>query len=912
MLKSHISRVAGFFHSNPNRWLAAASLAILAALASTLASLGANDAFRPQPKRSQAPATKTSPQANKTYTMYSGLWRTDGGFVSTIRIKNVLVVAPMDVTPVLFMADGTPYLLPSVHLAVSGVATININDALAAAPPSIASHISPYGSAALIHSYSSPGHVSASIALIDASRSLSYTFPFAEPMGDPMEQTLEGLWWKHDPGVSGWIALSNVSDAGKQVNVQLAGPGNDSQPARTVDLAPHTTQMLRFEDFASNPSPLAKPAGGIRMQYTGQPGSVLVTGGLENDAEGYSANIPFWGHDMSSVPTTSITYASAGLMIGKPDPMMMPGFPNDTTFSPYLVLRNTTEKPLDVSLQLNYMREMGGAAPVTRNLPAQHLAPFEARQVDMQAALNSAGLAGNCHSKRSEESVSCFNGSINLSTTFTGKRGELLLASGSVDQTGTYVFEVQPQGVGISRSKYANYWGVANGNDTMFSLWNPTNAAQDILATFYYSDGSGKYTLPVHLERQASTMIDMAMLIGEHQPDASGNVIPSNIQEGSADFASAKGRHESITLVIAAGVFNVSTATCDYDCIDCCGYNQFQVICADPIIVVGENTPCDVQGTDCTGQPVNLDYDVSSWGSSDISVATADSVSGDVTGKSPGQATIRASLEVLPDYQGLWCGYIPVFCPEGQHNPSTIVTVLPRIDSISPSRGLIGATTSSVTINGQGFSGGHVNTPAAIQVSNITTATDTQITFDAVISSTATPGNNAGAISVTASNETSNAKDFYVQVPASLSIVPGTAAGTTEQMCSSNACGTIVTFKYQVNDQDSPAQPIHASMSMWDSFGSFSPDNLQMQGKPFVTTCSPNQTNSGPCGVSTFTDGTFAEGGVGACSTLCYNGACTTGGPSGVPQTWHIASQSITQQISEYCEKVLVNGTQVQ
>jgi hypothetical protein len=36
------------------------------------------------------------------------------------------------------------------------------------------------------------------------------------------------------------------------------------------------------------------------------------------------------------------------------------------------------------------------------------------------------------------------------------------------------------------------------------------------------------------------------------------------------------------------------------------------------------------------------------------------------------------------------------------------------------------------------------------------------------------------------------------------------------------------------------------------------------------------------------------------------------GGPSDVAQTWHIASSTIVQQISEYCEKVLVNGTQVQ
>src|SRR5260370_6151776 len=172
--------------------LVLARTTILLLLAVALSSVGANLRFTQSLTGNSSPASAAA-QTMKTYAMYSGLWRTDGGFVSTIRVKNVLVVAPLDVTPVLFMADGTPYLLPSVHLAVSGVATININDALASAPPIIASHISPFGSAALIHSYSSPGHVSASMAVIDASRSLSYTFPFAEPMGDAMQQALEGL-----------------------------------------------------------------------------------------------------------------------------------------------------------------------------------------------------------------------------------------------------------------------------------------------------------------------------------------------------------------------------------------------------------------------------------------------------------------------------------------------------------------------------------------------------------------------------------------------------------------------------------------------------------------------------------------------------------------------------------------------
>ncbi len=264
---------------------------------------------------------------SQAHALYSGLWRTDGGFVSTIRIKNVLAVAPLDITPVIFMADGTPYPLSPVHLAISGVATININDALAEARDRLGSHISQYGSAALLYSYSSPGHVTAQLAAVDASRSLSFVFPFAEPVGEPMRQTLEGLWWERDPGVSGFVAFSNVTGADTEVSVQLVSPGNDAQAERTIALPAHSTRMLHLEDFADNPSPLAKRAGGIRVQYTGQPGSVQVVGGLENDAEGYSANIPFWGHDMSSASPGPITYASAGLLVGKPDPMMMPGFP---------------------------------------------------------------------------------------------------------------------------------------------------------------------------------------------------------------------------------------------------------------------------------------------------------------------------------------------------------------------------------------------------------------------------------------------------------------------------------------------------------------------------------------------------------------------------------------------------------
>ena len=660
MLTHFASSVEKRIRSNRTRLFLAASTAVLAGVAFTLASVAANDAIHPGPNQAQiSRAASTRAQANKTYTLYSGFWRADGSFVSTIRIKNVLVVASMDVTPVLFMEDGTPYMLSSVHVPVSGVTTVNINDSLAAAPRSIASHVSQFGSAAVIYSYPSPGHVTAQIAAIDASRSLSYSYPFIEPVNMPghdSRQVLEGLWWKHDQGVTGFVTLSNTTDQQQTALLTPVYPGNNANP-RQVTLAPHSTQILKFEQIASEASGPDNRAGGIRVEYEGSQGAILVTGALANESEGYSASMPFWFHDMSSSSPTQITYASAGLMLGKPDPMMMRGFPKETAFSVYLSLRNTTEKPLDVALQLNYMMGMGmeGSAPVNRTIPAQHLAPFEAKQVDLEGALNAAGLKG-------------FNGSINLSASFSGRVGDLVLATGSLDQTGTYVFEVEPQGVGTSKSKFANYWGVANGNDTMFSLWNPTGAPQDIVATFYFGNGSGKYTVPIHLDAQASTMIDMAMLIAEIKPDADGNVIPPSIQEGSVQFATAKGKNEKIKLVLAGGIYNVSTATCGTTCVTCCGASNWG-ISPNPIFCpIGESMPCGTTAVDCNGSAVVP----STWSSSNTAVMTVTS-SGVVTSVSVGQATITAFYPNEIEYTGQVCGGQP--CPSGSPAPQAPATV---------------------------------------------------------------------------------------------------------------------------------------------------------------------------------------------------------------------------------------------
>jgi hypothetical protein len=438
----------------------------------------------------------------------------------------------------------------------------------------------------------------------------------------------------------------------------------------------------------------------------------------------------------------------------------------------------------------------------------------------------------------------------------------------------------------------------------------PTQAA----LTIFYNQGTQRYDLEQTLQPDEQMWVDVGKLIREQVPDKNGNVLPNTLTSGSYQLRDLTNKAIG-SLFEGKVTYDKTYGHVAYGCAECCGWADAPYMYYNPIgVALGFQSGQDVWDEDlCTDNEGSILFAISpgSWTTGNGAIATASRAV--LTGVSVGSTTNGASGSLTTGIGGGGGRK----CPITPIKPSGDADVKPSISSVSPSRGLIGATTKSVSIAGKGLTGGHVNTPAAIQVTNITTATDTQITFDAVISSTATPGNNAGAIYVSVSGQESNKVDFFVQVPTSLSMVPGSAQNTTEKPCPGvNQCGRIVTFKYQVYDQDSPtAQPVVAVMSMWDSFAaSFSPDNLNLNPTSFITTCTGlTGTNEGPCGVSTYADGTFTELSLGPCCPTCYSsGACVSGGPSNISQTWNIDGYPIVQQISEYCQKVLVNGTQIQ
>ncbi len=189
--------------------------------------------------RSAGPSLPASPQPPTTYktplaehVIAGGYWRIDHTFEPTLVITNFLQNIELPATAILYAADGTEYQLPTVTLPPSGVYSIDIRAALSVAPEEIRDHFSDYGSAAVKYVWHWSGAASAMVQNRDANRSLNFNFELRAPMTmqhDASRTVQEGLWWKEDRGVRGFLGLFNVVRRPVDVQVQILSD-QDSVP----------------------------------------------------------------------------------------------------------------------------------------------------------------------------------------------------------------------------------------------------------------------------------------------------------------------------------------------------------------------------------------------------------------------------------------------------------------------------------------------------------------------------------------------------------------------------------------------------------------------------------------------------------------------------------------------------------
>ncbi|HZT70901.1 MAG TPA: Ig-like domain-containing protein [Terriglobia bacterium] len=531
-----------------------------------------------------------------------------------------------------------PYTLPNVTLEPSGIATVDINAALQ--QQGIAPWATLGGYVEVKYAWGWDP-LCVTVHNVDPRHSEIFNFnlrPSVQPGGQSPAVPVEGLWWKQEPNVGGFLALTNLSSKPQKATVQVSDRVNTSIGQHTVTVEPHGTKLVDMVEVRSS----ASSAGGVRVTLDGLQGDWVVNGWLEDEATGYSANIPVSFPARSTLvqqPFPNI--AELGLMTGAASSML--SFPSGTVFTPYSVVRNISDKAVTVKPTLWWME---GAAPRSASLPAVTVPSKLALNLDVPSFLSNAGLRN-------------FSGSVNLVLDAAAPPSALLLAAGSVDQKNTYVFQVAPFAASESAGRSISYWSTGNGDDTMVTLWNPADEAQDFLFTLMYS--GGHYAYPVHLDPRATRMFNISEVIRSQIPDGEGNVVPLSVHEGSAALTGAKSRAEHILVSMEEGTYNVQKATCGVSCVTCNG-GVAAWIDPDPASVDrGASTPLTLTVEWYDGYSYN-DFDDTggaSWTSSDTSIATVSG--GSMTGVNPGSVTITANDPNYPVYDS--CA--GTYCPQG-------------------------------------------------------------------------------------------------------------------------------------------------------------------------------------------------------------------------------------------------------
>ena len=353
---------------------------------------------------------------------------------------------------------------------------------------------------------------------------------------------------------------------------------------------------------------------------------------------------------------------------------------------PYSLARNVSSQAVTVTPTVWWM---SGASPHSARLQRVTVMPYHSIDLHAGSLLAGAGLRN-------------LNGSVNLVLDVEGPARALVFASGSVDLKNTYVFSVIPVAIKESAARTLSYWSTGNGDDTMVTLWNPADEAQDLAFTLFFS--GGHYVYPIHLAPRATNMFNISEIIQTGIPDAQGNTVPASIHEGSAVLSGTVAENQHILVAMDAGIYNVRKAICGNNFCKTCMGSVDAWVAADPFsVAAGGSTALTLISQYNTGNQYDR-TSTSAWTSSATSVATV--ATGTVSGVTAGSVQISAFDASEPDYS-TGCYSYTIECPldtgTGGESPGTGYDPTPVITSVSPNSYIVGQTATGVQISGQNF-----------------------------------------------------------------------------------------------------------------------------------------------------------------------------------------------------------------
>jgi hypothetical protein len=223
------------------------------------------------PPRVDKPTKWLTPAMRRS--MIGGLWMTDANWKSAIYLRNGVETDPVTVTPILHLSNGVKYTLPDVILQPAGNAIIDINQGLQQL--GIASFATLSGYAEIEYTWPWDPFC-ATIRNIDTAHSLVFTYSLQPTMPLPLKivnpvvktpmHTIEGMWWKQEANVTGFVALANVSSQPIQATVTLTDNQSNLIAQHSVTISPHGMKLVNLPELIS----AAGAQGGVQKSPPAQ------------------------------------------------------------------------------------------------------------------------------------------------------------------------------------------------------------------------------------------------------------------------------------------------------------------------------------------------------------------------------------------------------------------------------------------------------------------------------------------------------------------------------------------------------------------------------------------------------------------------------------------------------------------
>lgn len=717
------------------------------------------------------------------------------GFQAQLLIQNLTSTKGVVVTPEIILENGNFYLKPQ-RLGPHSTATVDIHAALLSHGSS-----AKRGTVAIRYKMNSYGGVTSAVESADWSHHL-YLLSYGQSGEEYWAGTAyDAALWAPDDGTDGFVTLTNTTAKPKTVQATflLDGASRNIPP---IVISPRQTYWLSVADLVGRSK---KSGAGVHLEVSGKPGDVVVEGSLINQRTGFAKYIHFMDKALA-FPTGILR--SHLVLLGQQAPE--DDYPPQVSFHSVAVVRNIDSTTVGVTPTIKYLLngsvQSVALTPVTLNVG-------ESRVIDFSREQKDGALPSDLHQATLELAPD------------TGKISILAELFNFDEATGGYV--VGPSFVSYPSKGSSSVWRIDGSYQTTVMVQNTASRDDEVNLKLYSDDGGEPYEKSFPIAAGGILKINVRELQENQVPDKDGNLLAAD--SGVMAISGSHGPQSKLSLdkVIhsadVADYVGLPNNPCDY-------------VTAVSIIVSGSQNPFTllfqytwVQAGDQYGAASIT----SSSNTSVVQIIHADG--GDLATITPIDGQTHTAFISAPPVSAESCDACSgdVFVPqEAQvHVPAKLT-----VTGISPSRGLIGNTTS-VTISGTDLSGATVTAPSGI-TPTVTSSGGTSLDVDLNVAGTATAGSNTLTVHSSGSPPQTATINFFVQIPKKLIrldypnvpngygplqvISNGNVVNVAGTVLLTHQCGMYRNLVYSLRDQDSPDQDIDGTYTLTEMFSNYS------------------------------------------------------------------------------------------